>query len=65
MKDFLKRLHLYMIGFTMDSSTVGLVRCDTYDKEAVFEAVTRGIDLLGGIEQFVSKERGACHELRS
>ena len=35
------------------SSTVALVRCDSYDATEVYEAVGRAIDLLGGIEQFV------------
>lgn len=38
----------------MDKSTVALVRCDTYDRDRVFEAVRRGVDLLGGVGRFVS-----------
>jgi len=36
------------------TSKVAVVRCDTYDDSAVGAAVARGIDLLGGIEHFVS-----------
>jgi uncharacterized protein (DUF362 family)/Pyruvate/2-oxoacid:ferredoxin oxidoreductase delta subunit len=32
---------------------VALVRCDSYDEEAVFAAVQRGLQLLGGMEQFI------------
>ncbi len=35
-------------------STVALVRCDTYDEETVFEAVSRGLGFLGGPHAFVS-----------
>lgn len=34
-------------------SKVALARCETYDREKVFEAVKRSVDLLGGIEKFV------------
>jgi uncharacterized protein (DUF362 family)/Pyruvate/2-oxoacid:ferredoxin oxidoreductase delta subunit len=34
-------------------SQVALVRCDSYDDEAVYTAVEKGIDLLGGISNFV------------
>jgi len=40
----------------MGKSIVALVRCDSYDPELVSEAVTRGARLLGGIEQFISKD---------
>jgi len=40
----------------MEKSIVALVRCDSYDPELVSEAVTRGARLLGGIEQFISKD---------
>ena len=36
------------------ASTVALVRCDTYDTDAVHEAVGRGLGLLGGAGRFVS-----------
>ncbi|MBN1179951.1 MAG: DUF362 domain-containing protein [Anaerolineae bacterium] len=32
---------------------VALVRCETYDQAAVYEAVGRGLSLLGGAQQFV------------
>ncbi len=35
------------------NSTVAIVRCETYEKEKVFEAVHRTLFLLGGIERFV------------
>lgn len=37
----------------MIKSKVSLVRCNSYDEKAVFEAVRKGIDLLGGISSFV------------
>jgi len=37
-------------------SKVVIIRCETYDKEAVYEAVKRGMDYLGGIGQFVRPE---------
>ncbi|MBN1139561.1 MAG: DUF362 domain-containing protein [Anaerolineae bacterium] len=37
----------------MNRSTVALVRCANYDPEAVYLALKRGIDLLGGLERFV------------
>ena len=37
----------------MLKSTVALVRCDTYDRQQVYEAVDTGVDLLGGISRFV------------
>ncbi|RKX99661.1 (4Fe-4S)-binding protein, partial [Candidatus Poribacteria bacterium] len=32
---------------------VGLVRCESYDREAVGEAVGRVLELLGGVHRFV------------
>lgn len=37
----------------MDKSRVALVRCNEYNDEIVYNAVKRGIDLLGGITNFV------------
>ncbi len=37
----------------MLKSTVALVRCDTYNNRQVYEAVAAGLDLLGGISNFV------------
>ena len=37
----------------MGSSTVVLVKCDTYDQEEVRESIEEGLDLLGGIHCFV------------
>ncbi|MCE5191625.1 MAG: DUF362 domain-containing protein [Actinomycetia bacterium] len=34
-------------------ATVAVVRCDTYDESDVFEAVGRGLELLGGAGSFV------------
>lgn len=34
------------------SSRVAIVRCESYDRDAVFEAVGRGLGLIGGIEAF-------------
>jgi uncharacterized protein (DUF362 family)/Pyruvate/2-oxoacid:ferredoxin oxidoreductase delta subunit len=38
----------------MSRSTVALVRCTTYDPDVVYGAVKRGVELLGGADQFVS-----------
>lgn len=35
------------------SSRVALVRCASYDEQLVYEAVGRGLELLGGVERFV------------
>jgi uncharacterized protein (DUF362 family)/Pyruvate/2-oxoacid:ferredoxin oxidoreductase delta subunit len=37
----------------MNRSLVALVRCDDYDPDRVYAALTRGVNLLGGLEQFV------------
>lgn len=34
-------------------SKVSIVKCDSYDSAVVFEAVKRGVDLIGGISNFV------------
>jgi uncharacterized protein (DUF362 family)/ferredoxin len=39
----------------MAKSKVAVVRCESYDEEAVFAAVSRGISLIGGIGQFAKK----------
>lgn len=36
-------------------SAVALVRCETYEDQAVYEAVGRGLGLLGGAERFTSQ----------
>jgi uncharacterized protein (DUF362 family)/Pyruvate/2-oxoacid:ferredoxin oxidoreductase delta subunit len=36
-------------------SKVAIVRCDNYEKELVYNAVEKSINLLGGIEKFVKK----------
>jgi uncharacterized protein (DUF362 family)/Pyruvate/2-oxoacid:ferredoxin oxidoreductase delta subunit len=36
----------------MKKSKVALIRCDQYDADMVYDAVKRGIDLLGGMENF-------------
>jgi len=35
-------------------STVALVQCDSYDPELVHESLSRGIELLGGLDRFVT-----------
>ena len=42
-----------MINKTIAKAKVALVACDSYDDEKVYEAVKKGLDLLGGISQFV------------
>lgn len=37
----------------MSRSTVALIRCATYDQDAVYGALKRGIELLGGLDHFV------------
>jgi len=37
----------------MNRSKVALVRCDTYDPDAVYEAVRKGLDLIGGASSLV------------
>ncbi len=37
----------------MNKSRVALIRCATYNYEQVFEAVQSGVDLLGGIANFI------------
>ncbi|MBN1188708.1 MAG: DUF362 domain-containing protein [Dehalococcoidales bacterium] len=37
----------------MEKSRVALVRCSSYDDDEVYLAVKRGLDILGGIQQFV------------
>ncbi|MFC2006648.1 DUF362 domain-containing protein [Chloroflexota bacterium] len=39
----------------MTESKVVLIKCNTYDDTRVHEAVQKGIDLLGGIHQFVQE----------
>jgi uncharacterized protein (DUF362 family)/ferredoxin len=38
----------------VNQSTVALVRCSTYEPRAVYAALGRGVELLGGIDRFVS-----------
>lgn len=40
----------------MNTSTVALIPCDSYNEERVYEAVRTGLELLGGIGQFVKPE---------
>jgi uncharacterized protein (DUF362 family)/NAD-dependent dihydropyrimidine dehydrogenase PreA subunit len=35
-------------------SSVSLVRCESYDRERCYHAIARAVDLLGGMERFVS-----------
>ena len=37
----------------MNRSKVALVRCDTYDPDAVYQAVRKGLDLIGGTSSLV------------
>jgi uncharacterized protein (DUF362 family)/ferredoxin len=37
----------------MNNSKVAVVQCETYEELAVFEAVRRGVDLLGGMASFI------------
>lgn len=38
----------------MSQSRVALVRCPSYDPECVYQALGRGVELLGGLQQFVT-----------
>jgi len=40
----------------MIKSQVALIRCDTYDEGEVYEAVRKGLELIGGVSHFVSSE---------
>lgn len=40
----------------MAQSVVALVKCDTYDEEAVFRAVKSGVELLGGVNAFINPD---------
>ena len=37
-------------------SKVALIQCDSYDTEAVYKALKKGVSALGGIERFVRPE---------
>lgn len=37
-------------------SEVAVIQCKSYDSKEVYDAVKRGINLLGGIEEFVSRQ---------
>ena len=37
----------------MSKSKVAVIRCEAYDETQVYEAVKRGVDLLGGMGQFI------------
>lgn len=39
-----------------EKSKVAVIRCETYDSEAVYQAVKEGIQLIGGLESLFSKE---------
>ncbi len=39
-----------------NNTQVALVRCESYDESAVYEAVGRGLNLLGGAERFVQAD---------
>jgi uncharacterized protein (DUF362 family)/NAD-dependent dihydropyrimidine dehydrogenase PreA subunit len=39
----------------MAKSKVAVIRCESYDEETVYRAVSRGVELLGGIGAFVRK----------
>jgi len=40
----------------MEKSKVALVRCESYEPEAVSKAVAKGLDLLGGMSQFIQPD---------
>ena len=40
----------------MTTSRVALIRCDTYENDSVFEAVSKAVTLLGGIESFIQAQ---------
>lgn len=40
----------------MKKSKVVLIACDSYDEEKIFGAMKQGIDMLGGIENFVKRD---------
>ncbi len=40
----------------MQMSKVAIIKCSSYDEDKVYQSVLKGIDLLGGISQFVGKD---------
>ena len=38
------------------NSKVALIPCDSYDEEKVYQAVSKGFELLGGVDKYVKKE---------
>ena len=41
----------------MQKSLVALIRCDGYEFDRVFEAIKKGVNLLGGIEGFIKRAK--------
>lgn len=39
-----------------EKSLVALVPCESYDEEKVYESISKGIELIGGIETIIGKE---------
>ena len=37
----------------MKKTKVAVIRCETYDDQQVLKSLKKGIDLLGGVSQFV------------
>ena len=41
---------------TNNKSLVALIPCDNYDEEKVFHSVSKGIELIGGIDSLIGKD---------
>ena len=44
------------MSMSNQKSTVAIIPCETYDEEKVFSAVSKGIELIGGIESIINKD---------
>ena len=55
-----ERINLYLTGhrlvvITMNKSKVAVIKCDTYDYAQVYVAVEAGLNLLGGMADYVAE----------
>lgn len=42
---------------TNDKSLVALVPCESYDEEKVFNAISKGIEIIGGLDSLIKKDK--------
>lgn len=43
------------MAISNQKSTVAIIPCDTYDEEKVYSAISKGIELIGGIDSLINK----------